>query len=162
FFLRKVRPRRDLFDCLITDSGNRRSRLQLLSLVAGVRYRVGFEARYDFNHVSIVYDPAKSILHNNLRLINLLGHASCDEEPAVFFREADIALANQFFQWHAASQPKPVIAFQTQTSGGEPNQWFADRFIKLGDALYQKTGAQIIFLGAKSETEQVESIRRSL
>src|SRR5215813_5869126 len=50
----------------------------------------------------------------------------------------------------------------TQTSGGEPNQWFDDRFIALADSLYQQTGVQIIFLGTKSEVSRVETLRHRL
>jgi ADP-heptose:LPS heptosyltransferase len=162
FFLTKVRPRRHEFDCVITDSGNRRSRFQLLSILAAVRYRIGFEARYNFNHASIAYDACKSILHNNLRLVSLFGHPYDPVEPTVFFTAEDVLQVTKVLKGRSGSPSGARVAFQTQTSGGEPNQWFEDRFIELADALYRKTDAHVIFVGASSEVGRIESIRNNI
>jgi len=162
FFLTNVRRRRREFDCVITDSGNRRSRLQMLCILSGIRYRVGFEARYTFNHASASYDPDKSILQNNLNLLSVLGHSCSHIEPSVFFTDSDIRGVCELCEGHAISLDRPVVAFQTQTSGGEPNQWFEDRFIQLADGFYQKARAQIVFVGTNSEVDRIQSIRRSM
>src|SRR5262245_59917439 len=83
FFIGRVRRRRTDFDCVVTDSGNGRFRLHLLAIVSGVPLRVGFRIPRDFNHASLSYDPDQSLIHNNLRLLELLGHSYEPAEPAV-------------------------------------------------------------------------------
>jgi ADP-heptose:LPS heptosyltransferase len=162
FFLTKVRPCRADFDCVITDSGNGRSRLHVLALLSGVPCRLGFKVPWDFNHASLGYDENQSVLHNNLRLIELLGHSYEPAEPAVYFTQAELEQVQRHMQRQGISQNKPLVAFQTQTSGGEPNQWFEDRFITLADALYKQTRAQLLFLGTNSEISRIEALRNRM
>lgn len=162
YFLFKVRPHRRQFDCVITDSGNRRSRLQLLSVLAGIRCRVGFRARYSFNHASVAYNPDTSILQNNLGLLGVLGHPFDQIEPSVFFTDSNVREITELFQQQGVSLSQPLVVFQTQTSGGEPNQWFEDRFVELADRFCQQTHAQIVFVGAKAEIARIESIRGAM
>jgi ADP-heptose:LPS heptosyltransferase len=92
----------------------------------------------------------------------LLGHVYNPVEPGVFFTQDDVQQVTNLLQRTSGSPPGPRVAFQTQTSGGEPNQWFEDRFIQLANALYRKADAQIIFVGASSEVGRIESIRKSM
>jgi ADP-heptose:LPS heptosyltransferase len=162
FFLTNVRRHRADLDCLLTDSGNARSRFHLLGLLSGVPCRLGFKVPWDFNHVSLSYDANQSVLHNNLRLIGLLGHSCEPAEPAVYFTSAELDQARGLLERQGISQRKPLVAFQTQTSGGEPNQWFEDRFIALVDALYEQARPQMVFLGTKAEITRVEALRKGL
>jgi ADP-heptose:LPS heptosyltransferase len=162
YFLTRVRRNRHAFDCMLTDSGNRRSLFHFLTLIAGLPCRIGFGVRYDMNHVSMDYDPSKPILDNNLRLIGLLGHKYQRVEPSVFFTASEADEVEALLRQQGISEQKALVAFQTQTSGGEPNQWFDDRFVQLADTFYQQTDAQILFLGTKSEISKVEGIRKRM
>src|SRR5262249_36798251 len=90
YFLTKVRHHRAQFDCVMTDSGNGRSHLHLLALLSGIPCRLGFKVPWDFNHASLSYDPNQSVLHNNLRLLGLLGYSYELVEPAVYFTRAEL------------------------------------------------------------------------
>jgi ADP-heptose:LPS heptosyltransferase len=162
YFLTKVRHQRAEFDCVMMDSGNGRSRLHLLALLSGIPCRLGFKVPWDFNHASLSYDSNQSVLQNNLRLLEVLGHSYEAVEPAVYFTQAELDHVKQLLKHKGIVENKPLVAFQTQTSGGEPNQWFDDRFIALADALYQQIGAQMIFLGAGSEISRVEALRAQM
>jgi ADP-heptose:LPS heptosyltransferase len=162
FFAAKVRRQRAAFDCVILDSGNRRFRLHVLALLSGVPLRLGFKIPRNFNHASLNYDPDQSVSRNNLRLLDLLGHPCDPTEPAVYYSRAEVDRVQQLLERQGVSLNKPLVAFQTQTSGGEPNQWFDDRFIALADTLHHKTGVQTVFLGAKSEISRVQMLRSRL
>src|SRR5262245_30945497 len=159
YFLTTIRRKRRQFDCVVMDSGNRRSRFALLALLSGIRRRVGFAMPRDWNHVSLQYDPTKSILDNNLSLVGLLGHYYGPTEPSVFFSQTELDQAEAFRHEHGISEQRPIVAIQTQTSGGEPNQWYDDRFVPVADHLYQCCGAQILFVGTAQEGARIDSIR---
>ena len=161
-FLTTVRRKRRQFDCVVMDSGNRRSRFMLLALVSGVRRRLGFSMPRDWNHASLQYDSTKSILDNNLRLVGLLGHPYNPTEPGVFFSQTELEHAESFRREHEISAQRPIVAIQTQTSGGEPNQWYDDRFVLVADHLYQSCGAQLIFVGTLREQARIDSIRNRM
>jgi ADP-heptose:LPS heptosyltransferase len=162
FFITKFWKARGQYDCVITDSGNRRSRFALLAFLTGVRCRVGFKTSFNLNHASLAYDLQKSVLANNLDIIGLFGHRCAPLEPAVYFSQLEVARVNSILRKQGIRDEKPIVAFQTQTSGGEPNQWYDDRFVKLADKFYHATGAQIVFVGAKSENDRIENIRAAM
>lgn len=154
--------RRPGFDCVILNSGNRRLRFSLLALLSGARCRIGFEFPGDLNHASIPYDPNQSILANNLGLLGPLGHVWNDTEPGIFFSQAEADAMRSFLREQGISENRPVVALQTQTSGGEPNQWYDNRFIQVAEQIYAQSEAQLVFLGTTLERNQIESMRRQL
>jgi len=162
FFARRFLRTRILYDCVVTNSGHRRLRFALLSFLTGVRTRIGFEFPRSLNHLSIAYDSEKSILENNLRLISALGHTYSHTEPAVFFSQREVDQAERLLTELGISQERALVAFQTQTSGGEPNQWYDHRFSLLAEQFYDSTKAQILFVGTKPEGHRIEAIRAGM
>lgn len=162
FFATNVRPARRQYDCVVTDSGNRRSCIAFLAFLSGVPKRIGFETTYDFNQTSIAYNSNLSVLANNLQVLDALGHRYRPPEPVVFFSQSDVERVGSLLSSQGCSEDRPLIAFQTQTSGGEPNQWYDDRFSELADKLYPSSKAQILFVGAQSEIGRIEAIRGSM
>jgi len=161
-FLGRMRRQRHEFDCVITDSGNRRSRFALLALLTGVSRRVGFQTTCDFNHASAAYDLERSVLANNLSLLEVLGHDYEPTEPAVFFSAREIEQAGALLRSQGWREEMPLVALQTQTSGGEPNQWYDDRFVQLADQLHQSTQAHMVFVGARAEVPRIEAMRAAM
>jgi ADP-heptose:LPS heptosyltransferase len=162
FFITKLWKTRNQYDCVITDSGNRRSRFNLLSFLTGARCRIGFKTSLDLNHTSLAYDLDKSVLANNLSLIGLLGHRCTSVEPAVYFSQHELDHVGEILRRLRICEEKPLVAFQTQTSGGEPNQWYHERFVELADRFYQSTKAQLIFVGTKTENARIGRIRAAM
>jgi ADP-heptose:LPS heptosyltransferase len=162
FFLKDFYRRGNDFDCIITDSGNRRSFINLLGALAGGARRIGFRCRWDLNHTSLEYDLGKSVIENNLRLLEALGHTYESTEPAVYYSRDEVDKVRVLLSVLGIAAEQPLVAIQTQTSGGEPNRWYDDRFRALADLLHRDTKAQILFVGTKSERERIESIRREM
>jgi ADP-heptose:LPS heptosyltransferase len=161
-FLTTLRRKRRRFDCVALDSGNRQFRYSLLAFMTGVRSRVGFDFAGNLNHESISYDADRSILANNLSLLTLFGRRFGETEPAVFFSPTEARAMQQFFHENRIAESGLIVAIQTQTSGGEPNQWYDDRFVEVAEELYAARRAQMIFLGAPHEQERVEKLRSRL
>jgi ADP-heptose:LPS heptosyltransferase len=159
FFLAKLRPFRSEYDCVLTDSGNRRSCIAFLAFLTGVPTRIGFETRYRLYQTAFAYDDKLSIIANNLRLVAALGHSYNDTEPAVFFSQSEAETAKSLLCRQGCSESRPLVAFQTQTSGGEPNQWYDERFSELAEKLYRASNAQILFVGSAAEGGRINSIR---
>jgi ADP-heptose:LPS heptosyltransferase len=162
FFLTRLWKTRKAYDCVITDSGNRRSCFALLAFLTGVRRRIGFETSLNLNHASLAYDPDKSVLANNLSLIEALGYACEQVEPTVFCSPRETEEVDSLIREQGIAEGLPLVALQTQTSGGEPNQWYDDRFIEFADSFYESSKAQIIFVGTKSEQRRIEAIRGAM
>jgi ADP-heptose:LPS heptosyltransferase len=162
FFLNEIRKHRNAFDCLILDSSSRRLRFSLLALLTGVQCRIGLKYDRDLHHYSIDYDPNLSFLDNNLRIITLLGKNPEKTEPSVFYSERDLRFGREFFSKQKINPKGLVIAIQSQTSGGQPSQWYDERFAEVADNLHERLAAQILFVGTESERSGIERIRKMM
>ncbi len=159
YFMRKIYPRRRAYDCVVIDSGNRRSRVSSLAIFSGISCRIGISHRRDLLHHSIEYDPALSVLENNLRTLSLVGISTRRVEPSIFYTDHDREHISNLFLSKGIDQSGPLIAIQAQTSGGQPNRWFDERFVEVADTLHYEMGAEIIFVGADSERLAIENMR---
>jgi len=159
FFLKRIRKQRNAFDCVILDSSSRRFRFSVLALLTGVPCRIGFKHDRDLHHYSIDYDPDSSFLSNNLRILALLGKSPGQIEPSVFYSKLDLRFVEEFFSKQGINPGGLLVAIQTQTSGGQPSQWYDERFAEVADNLYEELDAQILFVGKESERSDIERIR---
>lgn len=162
FFLNEIRKQRNAFDCLVLDSSSRRFRLSLLALLTGVHCRIGLKHDRDLHHYSIDYDPNLSFLSNNLRIITLLGKNPEKTEPSVFYSERDLRFGMEFLSKQTINPRGLLIAIQSQTSGGQPSQWYDERFAKVADNLHEELDAQVLFVGTESERLGIERIRKKM
>jgi len=161
FVLRHIRPRRKEFDCVIVDAWNRRTKIALLALASGVRWRVGVTTSdISLYHFQIPYDEKVGVMQNNLRALRpFLPEPVLEEEPRVYCRAEDWNTVRDLLAGKGISEDKPLLAMITQTSGYHPNRWFDDRFARVAEECQKKNGAQIVLVGAESEVEGVEKIR---
>jgi len=159
FFLQKIRPRRREFDCVITDGGNRRTKIALLGLASGIRYRIGMTVRPELYCASIPYDESIGVLENNLRVLELLGVRTTVREPRIYCVPEEGEAAEKLLAKHGVDRERPVIAFVAQTSGGHPNQWFDVRFVEVAEEIHRKYEAQILFVGTKAETPKIQELQ---
>lgn len=160
WFFRDVWLKGISFDYLVVDSGNRRGRCSWLGLFSRSKTRLGFAFPRSLLHRQLAYDPSQSIIANNLRIVEAMGFGNQELEPSIFFSQTDHEKVSLLFRELGIAEDKPLVALQTQTSGGEPNRWFDDRFAQIAKHLFHAHGAQVIFLGTASETAAIEEIRR--
>ena len=50
----------------------------------------------------------------------------------------------------------------TQTSGGQPSEWWPDRFVTVARALVEQFDARIVFFGSAAESGRIEEMRSQL
>jgi ADP-heptose:LPS heptosyltransferase len=162
FFLNEIRKQRNAFDCVILDSSSRRFRFSVLALLTGVPCRIGLKHDRDLHHYSIDYNPDSSFLANNLRIMTLLGKSPGQTEPSIFYSERDLRFVIEFFSEQGINPGRLLVAIQTQTSGGQPSQWYDGRFAEVADNLYEELDAQVLFVGTDGERSGIEGIRKRM
>ncbi len=149
------------FDCALTDSGNQKARLAFLMLGLRATMRAGFMSDGIY-HKTLSYDLALSVLQNNMRTVELLGISSSKATPKLFFSEQDAAAADQILSNIPFANRGPVVAFVTQTSGGQPSRWFDDRFAVVADRIAEMPNTQIVFVGTNSEAAAIDALRAQM
>jgi ADP-heptose:LPS heptosyltransferase len=91
--------------------------------------------------------------------MTLLGKSPGQTEPSVFYSKRDFRFVEELFSKQGINPGGLLVALQTQSSGGQPSQWYDGRFANVSDNLYEELGAQVLFVGTKSERSGIEGIR---
>lgn len=148
--------------CMVTTIGNQRTRLAMLSLIAGDAVRVGYTLAPELYDVPLFFVPERGQIEGNLDIVRRLGHNVPFYEPRIFFTKRDAEHASRWLESLAVPTSVPRVAYVTQNSGGQRNQWSAARFQQVICRLSQHGNAVPIFLGTASEAATIEDLRRSL
>jgi ADP-heptose:LPS heptosyltransferase len=153
-YLRNEVRKRNLHPTLILqDASNRRGTLALFAALLRLAPTTGFADIPQLYDTPLAYDPTRSLIDNNLRLVPNAPHI----EPAVYFTEDDLATARTLLQ-HASPNHDPITAFVLQGSGAQPNSWHDDRFATV-IAHAESLGHRTIFLGTDAEAATIDRIR---
>jgi ADP-heptose:LPS heptosyltransferase len=147
--------------CVITTIGNQRTRLAFLSLLVGSAVRVGYTLAPELYDVPLRFDPERGQIEGNLDIVRSLGHPVPFYEPRIFFSQKDVANAEAWLG-SLATPTAPRIVFVTQNSGGQRNQWSADRFQQVISSLSSASGAIPIFVGTEKDAAPIEELRKDL
>jgi ADP-heptose:LPS heptosyltransferase len=168
-FLGSVRAVRVLLDstpagdrCVITTIGNQRTRLAFLSLLVGSAVRAGYTLAPELYDVSLVFDPERGQIEGNLDIARSLGHPVPFYEPRVFFSRQDVAKTEPWLASLKIDPAVPRVAFVTQNSGGQKNQWSPTRFQQVISGLASATGAVPIFVGTEKDAVPIDALRKDL
>ncbi len=148
--------------CIATTLGNQRSRLAFLAAMAGRAVRVGYMLATPMFDLPLAYSFGLSQIDANLEILRVLGHTVVASEPKIFYTNRDHKYAEALLRIVDPSEAQTRIAFVTQNSGGQPNQWRAERFQQVIDSLIEQHDAVPIFLGAAKEAERIEHLRTGL
>lgn len=147
---------------ILSTLGNERTLIAMQTLSLGNSTRIGFtEAPQLFRKV-LHFDPAVSLIDNNLRIVASLGHPFQHFEPQMFPSPSDHEWANHTL---AASgvQPGQVVAiFVTQTSPTQRKSWRPERFQAAAHFLIEQYGAHIVFVGTANEADAIETMRAGI
>jgi ADP-heptose:LPS heptosyltransferase len=139
---------------ILQDASNRRGRLALFAILLRLAPTVGFADIPQLYDKHLTYDPQRSLIDNNLRLV---AHNTQHIEPAVYFIQADLAVARSLLQ-EANPEGHPVTAFVVQGSGDQPNSWLDDRFAAVISHV-ESLGHRTVFLGTEAESPTIDRIR---
>ncbi len=83
-------------------------------------------------------------------------------EPRIFFAEHDADHAATLLGSPSENSSTQRIAFVTQNSGGQKNQWSGERFQQVIASLTRKFDATPVFVGTAAEAPAIEALRQSL
>ena len=147
--------------CVITTIGNQRTRLAFLSLLVGSAVRVGYTLAPEVYDVPLLFDPERGQIEGNLDIVRSLGHPAPFYEPRVFCSPQDVAKTEKWLT-SLSAPTAPRIAFVTQNSGGQRNQWSPVRFQQVILKLSDTTGAIPIFAGTEKDALPIEELRKNL
>ena len=146
----------------LTPLGNERTMAVLQMLLGGASTRVGFTVLPELYRVPLRFDPAKSQIANNLRIVEALGHSVSHSEPRIFFSEQDEAFARDLLRAAGVEEGQPVAAFVTQTSVTQRKSWRPERFREVANFLRERYGAHILFVGTAAESPAIDELRSGL
>jgi len=152
--------RKPAFDALLTTSDSR-PRIEMLALILGNRLRIGHGSPNIF-HFSFTRDCEKSVLEDHLHLPKLLNPHLSNPTPRVYFSDGEIIASGKMLETIGYLNDRPLIAMVTQAGGGQPTDWYEDRFVELADRLIETTNAHIVFLGSSAQMEPIDRIRRAM
>ena len=141
----------------LTTVGNERSRVALACVLGGAGNRVGMTLVPELFRVPMAYDPAVSIIANNLHIVEALGHGKPPHvEPRIFPSADDLTHARGLLA-RFKDPTRPNLVLVTQSSPGQRKNWRLERFVAAGRSLAERVGANIVLVGAPSERASVEA-----
>lgn len=155
----QLRRRRLQPQVVLTGASDQRSRIALLALLSRSGWRGGFTLLPSTYRKPLEYDPAQSLIGNNLRLADLLGCATTHREPIVFFSAQDVATALSL-RASIAKETQPLAVLVTQNSGGQATGWAVERFVEVIRFL-RREGVAITYVGTAAEADRISSLRLS-
>lgn len=157
--LRRQLRRRGLRpDCVLTGASDQRTTIALLGMFGSSGWRGGYTIHPQLYRHPLQYDPALSLIGNNLRLAKLAGAAGDPTEPRVFFSSADASMAAALLE-EANPQGKPVAVFVTQNSGGQNTLWHDQRFAEVIRHVALERDFAVIYVGVAGDAAAIEAIR---
>jgi ADP-heptose:LPS heptosyltransferase len=153
--------RRDLHPtCTLTGVDSQRTRIALLSLLAGRGWRGGFTQAPELYQRLLMKDRSISHIANDLRLADMLGCNSVHLEPRVFFSPKDISTAEALIaETDQEASGRPLAIFVTQTSGRQSTNWHSDRFAQVIRHAHEQLGCNVAYVGTQTDAAAIESLR---
>ncbi|HEY4382133.1 MAG TPA: glycosyltransferase family 9 protein [Acidobacteriaceae bacterium] len=146
----------------LTTIGNERTRIGIAGLLGGASALAGFTEVPELYRAVCVFDPARSLIDNNLRIVEAFGAPFQHFEPQTFFGESESAWARTTLADAGVRDGQMVAVFVTQTSVTQRKSWRAERFQAAARHLIATYGAHIVFVGTTAESAAIDSLRSGL
>ena len=147
------------YESVITTAFNRQPRRVFLALLSGARNCFGFTDVSDVYDDVVKYDIKLCVTKNNLNCLLPLNIESANDDLRIYFSDENYKAASEIFAKVNINSDLSICVFITQTSGGQPSNWWPDRFAQLADQLHRDSGLQIVFIGSKADVVEIEKIR---
>jgi ADP-heptose:LPS heptosyltransferase len=146
----------------LTTTGNERTRVGLAALASGASARIGFTEVPEIYRVALRLDPSRSLIDNNLRIVEALGYPFQHFEPQTFFGDAELAWARSMLAENGLRTGQMLAVFVTQTSVTQRKSWRPERFQAAARHLMDRHGAHVVFVGTAPEVAAIEALRAGL
>lgn len=146
----------------IATMGNERTLIGIAGLLSGANVRVGFTEVPQLFRTVLKFDPERSLIDNNLRIVEAFGYPFRHFEPQTFCAEADLAWARSALAEAGVREGQMVVALVTQTSVTQRKSWRPERFRAAARHMIERYGAHIVFLGTAAEAAAIEALRDGL
>lgn len=144
-------------EIVITSYTSQQRSIAIQAFLAGRAIRLGYTFAPELYDVFLRYDSRRSLIENNLRIIEGLGYQKQTVEPRVAFGPEDLDRAKSLLGRTETGRPR--VVFITQTSLTQSKNWPADRFVAVANHVTTVLGGCAIFVGTGKETERIEAIR---
>ena len=157
--LRNQNPFRGERFAALTTRGNDRTLVGLQGLLSGANARVGFTEVPQLYRASLQFDPRKSLIDNNLRIVEVFEHPVQHFEPQIFFSQADRVRVHQILAESGVREDQTVVVFVTQNSGGQRTGWHTDRFTQVIRHASERLGCAVVYVGTSRDAAAIDAIR---
>lgn len=158
--LRGIRLGKRRFDCLIT-SGDDRPRIEAMALMLGRGLRIGHGPGRTF-HVPFQGDATLSVIADHLRVVQAIGEIGAPPAPRVYYTPSDTASVREKLIGMGWDGERPLFVFASQGSGGQPTEWYEDRFVNVADRLADQYLGQVAFTGSPDQASAIDRIRAGM
>lgn len=156
------RPPQGRTNCILTTVGSERSTIASVAWMAGKATRMGHTLLPEMFHYPLAYNADQSVLVNNLRLVEALGHGSAHYEPRVFFSSEELQSARSLLREHSLDDGRPIAILVTQTSRTQFKGWRKERFIAIANHLSSAHNCHIVFVGTAEEGGPIQEIQEEI
>jgi ADP-heptose:LPS heptosyltransferase len=155
--LRAVRWGQRRFDCLITSCDDR-PRVETMALLLGRGLRIGHGPEGLF-HIAFRETGQSSVISEHLRVAQVFGRIDTPPVPRVCFTPRDTATVRTKLLDSGWDGAQPLFLFASQGSGGQPTEWYEDRFAIVADRLAERYRGAIVFAGSADQGTAIDRIR---
>ena len=142
-------------EIVITSMGNEQRSIALLSVFAGGAIRFGYTLAPELYDVPLRPDRERSLIENQLSIIERLGYKKQFVEPRVSFSREDLVQAQSLVEASGAADGGPRVVFITQTSPTQRKSWPRE------DSCRWRTTLQMSIAPAPSLWEPIRKRRTS-
>jgi ADP-heptose:LPS heptosyltransferase len=142
---------------VVLDASNPRTRIALLGLFFAKAPLIGFSLAGGLQKIALQRNASLSILQENLSIAKALGLQAEHREPELFVGAEEVERARALLR-QVNPAKKPVIIFSTQSSGGQPTEWHADRWSAVLTAVAER-GLLPVFVGTASQSVAIDRLR---
>jgi len=159
--LRNQNPFRGGRFAVLTTRGNERTLVGLQGLLSGANVRVGFTEVPQLFRSAFQFDFQRSLIDNNLRIVEAFGHSVQHFEPQVFFSQADKVRARQILADGGVREDQPVVVFVTQNSGGQRTGWHTNRLTQVIRHASERLGCAVVYVGTSRDAVAIDAIQKA-
>ena len=153
--------RRMRFDLAVILNPSRR--FHLLSYLAGIRFRLGYDRKWGFLLTHKIVDRKsqgrKHEVEYNLDLVRAIGADTEDKHISISTQAEDTQFVAELFKQNAISDQDLVVALHPHASN-PAKCWPRQNFADLADRLKVRSSVKVVIIGGAEEREPVVELRR--